>query len=121
MKPIERRADVLFSRFIRERDGGCVWAQYHGGWIEGDDCWGELQCAHLIPKGRYGRIRWEPLNAAALCAKHHQHLDAHPAMRTAWATERLGGAAFAALLGQAMHGARPDVRAIVEDLERRVA
>ena len=111
MKAIERRADVSWSKFVKARDVSCQLAD--------EKCWGELEAHHLI-KRVYRATRWLPENGALLCSYHHGRLHAQPLWANVWRSERLGGAAFAALLGQAMHGAKPDVAAIVEDLERKV-
>lgn len=72
----ERKADAMFSAYIRNRDGGCI-AQTRS-WLGAEfSCAGPLQCAHLISR-RYHATRFDPLNAVALCAAHHRWLDTHP-------------------------------------------
>ena len=109
---LEREADKLFSRFIRFRDERCQLLDVK--------CWGELECAHLIRRG-YKAVRWEPLNAVALCRFHHDWMTAHPLEWNAWRVEWVGPATFAVLWGRALNGPRPDVRSIIEDLKERLA
>jgi hypothetical protein len=109
----EREADRLFSRFIRARDGSCQLADA--------TCWGPLECAHIVRRGNgYHATRYEPLNAVALCMGHHSHMTLHPLEWTAWATERLGGATYAALLARARTMVKPDLPSIIADLKRKV-
>jgi hypothetical protein len=65
------KSDVLFSKLVRERDGGCVAAGYRF------DCKGYLQCAHVIPR-RYNAIRTDFDNAIALCSSHHVYWTYRP-------------------------------------------
>ena len=118
MNAVERRADRLFSRFIRERDGRCQLAGTPSSRY-GTECWGPLECSHLLRR-TFKATRWLEENAVASCAAHAGWYTDHPLAWNAWRQERLGGQAFAALLDLAYHGAKPDVRAIVEDLERKV-
>jgi 5-methylcytosine-specific restriction endonuclease McrA len=55
-----KRADKLFSKMIRDRDGACVAC----GSTE------FLQCAHIISRS-YKSIRVNPDNAVALCRSCH--------------------------------------------------
>lgn len=67
----ERRADRLFSRFVRDRDGRCTAA----GVLDGE-CRGILQAAHIVGRRNYA-VRFEPCNVHALCAAHHYTVDQH--------------------------------------------
>lgn len=68
-----RRADIAFSKWIRERDGKC---QAAAETIVA--CKGVLQCAHIIGRGEHS-IRCDPLNAQALCSAHHLWYTHHTA------------------------------------------
>lgn len=72
-------ADVLFADMIRER-GEC--------WAASSACFGMLQCAHILPRGRSRATRWDPENAVALCASHHLTFTAHPAEWERYCRER---------------------------------
>ena len=58
------KADTLFSRHVRERDGRCVYP----------DCpvtdTKKLQCSHFFARA-ISATRYDPDNADALCYKHH--------------------------------------------------
>lgn len=68
-----KQADALFSKHIRERDGGCKYAL----WFPDITCNGNLQCSHFVSR-RYRAVRWDPFNAAAACAAHHLYVTHHP-------------------------------------------
>lgn len=65
---LRKRADVAFSKHVRERDGRCVPAE----WFPEIRCNGNLQCCHLVSR-RYHAIRWAEDNAVAGCAAHHMY------------------------------------------------
>lgn len=73
-----KRADTMFSKFVRERDESCRAA---GTDIVG--CKGYLQCAHLVSR-RYRALRWSPQGAIALCMAHHFHYTGHPLEWQEW-------------------------------------
>ncbi len=100
------RADDLFSRYIRARDGECQ---------IGDGCWGTLQCAHLFPR-RYQKVQFDPQNAVALCQKHHMKMDQDPIRKDLWMQERLGWRKYAELRARAVDVDGPKV-----DLEHVLA
>jgi 5-methylcytosine-specific restriction endonuclease McrA len=54
------KADKLFSLFVRDRDGKCVFC---GTTVR-------LQCAHIFSR-RNMRLRHDPQNAITLCFKCH--------------------------------------------------
>lgn len=67
-----KKSDALFSKIVRDRDGGCVAA--------GTDpitCKGVNQCAHLITRS-YKSIRCDFDNAVTLCQAHHTYYTHHP-------------------------------------------
>lgn len=78
-----KQADVLFSRFIRERDGTCQAAGV------GPDCSGNLQCAHIISRS-YKSIRTDERNALCLCAAHHTYYTHRPLEWEDWVRESFG-------------------------------
>lgn len=68
MKKLRKKADDLFSEYIRKRDGVCLY-----GHTTGEKCSGVLQCSHIVSKGACSELRYNPNNAIALCYKHHIH------------------------------------------------
>ena len=58
----KKKADELFSLYIRKRDGKCMYCSNTE----------TLQCAHLEGR-RNERLRFDPMNAITLCYKHHIH------------------------------------------------
>ena len=67
----EQRADRLFSRWVRDRDGRCTAA----GVLDGE-CKGTLQAAHIVGRRNHA-VRYDPRNVHALCAAHHYTVDQH--------------------------------------------
>lgn len=113
MNALERKADRLFSAFIRKRDARCMAANHPEQW---KDCAGGLQCAHLIRRG-FKSVRWDPRNAVALCAYHHGYFTGHPIAWRGWCDELRGEIVMRELLHKAYGSEKVDVAAIVESLE----
>ena len=67
----EQRADRLFSKWVRARDGRCTAAGVLGG-----ECKGMLQAAHIVGRRNHS-VRFDPSNVHALCAAHHYTVDQH--------------------------------------------
>lgn len=59
-KKLIKNLDQVFSKYIRTRDGHCLWCGTTSS----------LQCAHIIGRANF-RFRWEPSNAIALCYACH--------------------------------------------------
>lgn len=111
MNNLEKQADRLFSPFIKNRDGGCVI-----GRMGATDCWGPLECAHLLRRG-FKAVRWDPRNAVTLCAGHHTFMTEHPLVWADWREQYAGPVTMRDLLRRAYGGEKPDVAAIVESLK----
>lgn len=62
-------ADRLFSARIRSR--GICQAQGFTDRAGGVECWGPLECAHVIRRWKRNAVRWDDDNAACLCMRHH--------------------------------------------------
>lgn len=61
-RKLNQRADLLVKQLVHERDGNkCVKC----GKSE------RIQAAHILSKGRYQRLRFEPLNILTLCVGCH--------------------------------------------------
>lgn len=68
---IRDKIDKVFNEYIRLRDGACVIC----GNIE------SLQCSHYWGKKARPAVRWDELNAHAMCAKcHFLHHHGHEAI-----------------------------------------
>lgn len=85
------RADKLFSELVRTRSGfRCERCNKLYPSVVG------LQCSHFHTRGKKS-VRFDPENAAALCAWCHQHFTANPLEHTEWFRKRLGPTKFDAL------------------------
>lgn len=73
-----KRADAMFSKYIRERDGEC-----RAGGTDETECSTVLQAAHIVSR-RFRAIRWDEANAIALCTAHHLKFTLSPDMWRAW-------------------------------------
>lgn len=94
----ENRADRLFSRWVRDRDGRCTAA----GVLDGE-CRGILQAAHVNGRRKYS-VRFDVRNVISLCAAHHYLVDqhGHEAEKRLWATSVLGQAEYDRLMLDAL-------------------
>ncbi len=93
-----KKADIQFSKMIRDRDGGvcvrCGSRPHPQG----------LHCAHIFTRA-IKKTRWDPENAVALCYGCHQYLDSHPAAKIEFFEKHLGQERMEALEARA-HGRR---------------
>lgn len=109
-----QRADTIFRKLVRERDGRCIVAP----WFPEIDCFGRLECSHLLGRGRHG-IRWDLDNAVASCVHHHAYTTGHPLI---W---RAAIAAVGIDLGElnrrALANRRPYIPDVIADLTRKAA
>ena len=81
----KERTDAAFSKYIRARDGACVLC----GSVEA------LQCSHVFTKNAHGSVRWDEMNAHAMCAAcHTKHHRSDPGAYIEWMIERYGDAYF---------------------------
>lgn len=81
----EEEADRRVARFVRRRDGRCVVVECGESqpWL--------LEWAHILPRARYKRLRWQPLNTVTLCIADHRYLDTHPKEKRAFFRDRFPG------------------------------
>jgi 5-methylcytosine-specific restriction endonuclease McrA len=103
-------ADGLFSRFIRARDGHCLAC--------GNDVL--LQCAHIISRS-YHAIRFDPLNAVALCRGCHVRYTHRPLEWEVWAREWIGDEAYDQLRIRAMAHEKVDYDEVLNWLRAEAA
>lgn len=80
------KRDAIFSDLIRERAG---WVCERCGVYVPEGERQRLHCSHIISR-KYRRLRWEPLNAVAHCAKCHAYLTDRPNEFGRWVEDYLG-------------------------------
>ena len=66
-----RTSDIIFSEFVRRRDGRCIYAFKCGGYKTD---WKELQCSHW-QKRRHEGTRIDPKNCDAACSMCHTWVE----------------------------------------------
>jgi 5-methylcytosine-specific restriction endonuclease McrA len=103
-----KRADKLFSQYIRNRDGRCR----NCGSFE------RLQCAHIITRS-YKSIRVDPENAVALCASCHVLFTHRPLEWREWVEVEFPDR-WDALTRKALAYERVDWKAAVAELREMV-
>lgn len=103
---LEKRADKLFSRYIKKRDGVCQRCSSDYG----------LDCAHIISRSNK-RLRYDPQNAIALDRKCHSWWHLNPSESTAWFREKFPDRwKYIASVRQQIE--KPDYEAIINGLNR---
>jgi len=92
------RADELFSKLVRARDGHCQWP----------GCTSTTIYTHHIFSRRYLQTRWDMENGISLCIYHHS-LQAHgdPENFRDFVIKRMGQQRFMALKARAYMSAAP--------------
>lgn len=103
-----KQADVLFAKFVKERDQLCL----NCGSVD------YLQCAHLITRA-YKSIRVNPKNAVALCRRCHIFYTHRPLEWDLWVEEHFPGR-LAELRQLALKYERVDWRAEVAAFKERI-
>lgn len=81
-------ADKIIGDIVKARDGyRCQLVGFNA-----EPCYipQQVYWCHIIPKGRYRPVRWEPDNAVTGCAGHHKAFDESPIEKDEWAERRLG-------------------------------
>ena len=94
----ERRADDMFSVWVRQRDEyRCTAA----GVLEGE-CKLAAQAAHVVGRANH-TVRYDPRNVHSLCQAHHMLVDqqGHEAAKYHWAVWLLGETAYQELMDDA--------------------
>lgn len=81
LSPLDRE----FSRYIRTRDR---WTCQKCGTVYPEGSQG-LHCSHVFSR-RHKSIRWEPMNAKALCFSCHQWFGGNPVEAYQWLVEYMG-------------------------------
>ena len=75
---LKKRADALFSEYIRKRDGACVRCGKRDA----------LQCSHVVGRMNH-HLRYDPQNAITLCYACHFHFwHKEPLEAADWFRER---------------------------------
>lgn len=78
MTPL-KKADVLFSKFVRLRDGKCLRCGRQDG----------LQCHHLLTR-TYRKVRFDSRNGVSVCFGCHKYLTHRPLENHEFAIELRG-------------------------------
>ncbi len=122
-----RRADQLFSKYIRTRDKWhCVYKFKCQGIIDFTENPGGLQCSHF-QKRRRESVRFDIENADSSCIPCHFHVENDPeGQKTleAWKLNQLGERAYKNLLVRANQYKKKDdfmvicaIKALLKELE----
>lgn len=106
---LKKKADTLFSLYIRARDGMC---QRCGS----SD---RLQCAHGFSR-RYLGTRWDEENAWALCAGCHVYWTHRPLEWDETMLLWLGVDRYAALRKRALTITQPDYDLVIAELTEKL-
>ena len=110
MKSQLKQADILFSKYIRNRDKRCRRCnstEY-------------LQCAHVISRS-YHQVRHDKKNAVALCRACHVYFTHHPLEWYDWANEELGRGKYSDLKEKAQqYHNKIDYKGIIEFLRQAI-
>lgn len=99
-------ADTLFSRYIRARDGRCLKCGSPG----------PLECCHIFGR-RYRAVRWDPVNAIALCIPHHRDFDTDRVSWAPWLITEVGHEEYMALAQRRLVPWDKDVDRVIEWLK----
>ena len=92
---IRREAcDSWFSKCVRKRAN---WSCEYCGKSDG-----QLDCAHIYGRAQKS-VRWDGMNAVALCRYHHQQFTANPIEFTRWLEGHLGEAHMEILAEKRQH------------------
>ena len=76
-------------KLVRERDKVCQAAGQIAGTMR--SCGGILHCSHIKSVGAWKNLQFHPLNAVALCYRHHIHFWHHDTTEAdAWIRRYLG-------------------------------
>ena len=86
------KADAEFSNMIRARDG---WTCQRCGKRYPERAQG-LHAAHIFSRGRKS-VRWDEVNAVALCFSCHLWAHGNPTLFAEWIMKRLGKRRYEAL------------------------
>jgi len=79
---LKRKADILFSKWIRQRN------VCEAKWQAGYRCSSQLQCAHIFTRAR-NATRYDKLNALSLCSGHHRYFHQYPIEFTQFVSKHL--------------------------------
>lgn len=71
MKTLKLRCDVLWRTYVK-REGKCFFEGAEGCGPCNDV---RFEAAHLIPRSRSARLKYDPRNGVKSCSRHHAMLD----------------------------------------------
>lgn len=69
-RKLKQQIDLIIKQKAHERDGGCV-ARGQAGVDCHRNGFPILQAAHILPKGKHQRLRFELDNVVSMCFFHH--------------------------------------------------
>lgn len=105
-RALRAKADKLFSRMIRDRDGNeCRVC----GSVK------QLTCGHLVSRS-YDLTRWDSQNAVAQCWSHNVKAKWDPLWWEAWIEEHFPGRLKRLKARAKYRGAKVDLEAVIESL-----
>lgn len=108
-----KKADELFSRYVRLRDGRCQVCS--GSEVPCD----ALECSHLLGRSKWP-TRYDPTNAVAAHHSCHASMTVEPELWRRWCRNRLGDEAWGALVLKSEKGTRPDIGWVITELRERL-
>lgn len=82
-KVLRERLDLVFSAYIRQRDGKCLEGEMWGG------CSGPIQAGHVISR-RHLATRWDERNVFGQCRSMNYQHTFNPNLYIAWYTKKFG-------------------------------
>jgi len=89
IKRLTTKADLIFSKYIRDRDRECV--------LKSPECKGPLQNGHLIRRGQKA-TRFSVLNCNVQCSFHNCKHNQYPELYTQWFIRKYGQQMYDALV-----------------------
>ena len=84
-----KKANKVFNKFIRERDGQCVTCGTRN----------DLTCSHLITSGKKS-VRYDTTNCNCQCKSHNFQHEWNPEIYTAWWINKYGLTAYNELIAR---------------------
>lgn len=112
MKIKIRKADTLFSEYIRTRDR---WTCQRCG-VKHEEGSRGLHCSHFFGR-RKESIRFDPKNCHAICFGCHSFLDSQPEEHRRWIIEKIGKDEFLKLQLRAETPGKKNDKLVIEQIK----
>jgi 5-methylcytosine-specific restriction endonuclease McrA len=112
-KTLQRKADILFSKLIRELAGNKC--EFCGGT-------GVLHCHHGIAHRRYLRTRYLRENAVCLCVECHNKFGDFPSLNMDFFRKHIGSDRIEQvfIMANTITGEKFDYYPVIEDLQKKL-